>query len=417
MLDFYRNYGSPWPIAPLAPALGELICLNIMISAYTEQAYENRKHVIAYMEEAIKTLEGKLNSSQSPVLIPIQQGIAKNINEVIQYLNKPEMNRDLGEAIAFISSLFDKRTGLTEFMYAVSSTQSRSARDVAAKEEKASIRPEKMANDVARFLTDSFTLVKFLSGWVVSGQDLVSLLGKYGAYFWDQLIAADDPEVFVREMQCTIEANECRKPNRERMMANLQDMMQYMIPMLQQYATDTGDTKPINAFLEKLGESMEEDVTPWELGPWRPEPDPAMQQMQQMQMQLEQAKLQAEVQTKQMEAQAKQAEIEKAQIETQRAMIDAQAQSQAAEAELQKKQLEFAFDQAAHQQELIQDQNQHVQELDQKRQEFLLSLMQKREEGAQKIQQMRDEGAVKVEVAKRTAAAKPKAKPVSKGTA
>src|SRR5690606_34442582 len=104
------------------------------------------------------------------------------------------------------------------------------------------------------------------------GRDLVPLLGRYGAHFWDQLIAGDDPEVFVREMQATVEANECRKPNRERVLANLQEMLQFMLPVLQQYAMATGDTRPLNEFFAKLGQSMEQDVTGWTLGPWQPAP-------------------------------------------------------------------------------------------------------------------------------------------------
>jgi hypothetical protein len=394
-LDFYRDPKSAWPIAPLAPGLGELISLNILISAAVENAFEGRKQIIAYLESAAADVRGKVDSSQSPVLIPLKDTVAKSINEVIQYLNKPGMNKDIWDAINMVSQMFDKRTGLTEFMYAVSGTQSRSARDVAAKEEKAAIRPEKMSEDVAKWMTASANLEKFLAGWTVEGYDLAPLLGRHGAHFWDQLIAGDDPEVFVREMQATVESSELRKPNRDRLMSNLQEMMQYMLPVLQGYAQTTGNTEPLNAFLEKMGTAMEQDVAGWRFGPWAPEPDPQMQQMQQMQMQLDQAKQEAEVQSKQIDAQKAQVELQKAQVETQRASIEAENQIGANQVEVESKQLEFLFDQAKHDQELEQDDEFHQQELSQKREEGLMGLMQRRAEGQLKIAQMRNEAVIK----------------------
>lgn len=409
VLDFYRHPNSCWPIAPLAPALGELIALNIMISAYTEQAYENRKHIIAYLKSAIKDVQGKIDSADSPALIEINDNVHKSVNDIIQYLNKPEMNGDLGNAIAFVSEMFDKRTGLTEFMYAVSSTQSRTARDVAAKEEKAAIRPEKMANDVANWMTESANLEKFLAGWVLEGQHLQPLLGRHGAFFWDQLIAAEDPEVFVREMQATVEANECRKPNRERVLANLQEMLQFTLPMLQQYATDTGDTEPLNAFLSQLGASMEQDVTAWRLGPWRPEPDPQQQQQQELLLQFEQAKQQAELTIKQVDAQKAQLEVQQTQMEVQKATLELQLQAESGGVDLQAKQLEFVFDQQEHQQELQQQDEEHQLNLQHQQQEHMLNLLNQREQDQQKLEQMQQEGRIK-------RAAQSAARPTGKST-
>lgn len=393
LLDFYRDYKSAWPIAPLAPAMGELVVLNVLISAFTEQAYENRKTIIAYVESAAKECEETLKSGKNPAFVKLNDTIHKDIKAIIQYLQRPEMNKDLLEAIAFVGNLFDKRTGLTEFMYAMSTTQSRTAKDVAAKEEKASIRPEKMANDVAHWLTESADLEKFLAGWTLEGQHLTELFGRWGSLMWDRLIVAEDPEVVVREMRATVQASDVRKPNKERLAQNLQEMQQYLVPMFQQYAQDTGQTEPLNAFLKTLGESMEQDMSQWELGPWQPQVPPEQQEQMQAEMQMEQLKLQTEVMIKQMEAQIKEMELQKSQVE-------AQAEAGAAQTEAMQRQLELAFDEADHSQELEASEETHEQTMTHDRLEFLQDLMQKRRENQQKIEQMKREGQVKVQLAK-----------------
>jgi hypothetical protein len=390
LLDFYRDSNSCWPIAPLAPALGELTAMNILLCSFVDQAYENRKTILAHMGSQAKEIKKALASGDNPALLEINEAAGQTLDKIINFLQRPEMNNDLLDAINFLSEKFDKRTGLTEIMYAmnVGGAASRTARDVAAKEEKASIRPQKMSNDVAHFLTESADLEKFLAGWTVEGKDIVELLGRYGAYFWDELIVAENPEVFVREMRATVEASDVRKPNKERLQQNLQGMLQYMVPMLQGYATDTGDSKPINAFIAALGESMEQDMGDWELGPWRAQPSEEEQQAQQQQMQaqqqqmqLEQAKLKVEILAKQIEAQKSAAELEQQQLET-------QIESQTGGTDIVKRQLELIFDRTEHEQEIEQDEEVHEQEMVQSRQSFIQQLLQTRAENAVKIEGM-----------------------------
>src|SRR5690606_3182663 len=54
LIDFNRNPESCWPIPPLAPAMGELIALNVLASAFLENAYENRRQIVAYLKSAAK---------------------------------------------------------------------------------------------------------------------------------------------------------------------------------------------------------------------------------------------------------------------------------------------------------------------------------------------------------------------------
>ena len=410
LLDFNRNPDSAWPIAPLAPALGELICMNVLISAFVDQAYENRKQLIAYMGSAGKKIREALKSRENPALLEINDAAQQSIDKMIGFLNRPGMNNDLLDAIGVLSGMFDKRTGLTEIMYSmnVGGSASRTARDVESKEEKASIRPDKMAQDVARFMTEGADLEKFLAGWTVEGGDLLPLLGKYGAYFWDQLIASEDPEVFVREMRATVESSDIRKPNRERLSSNLRNMMQTLLPVLEKYSVDTGDTSQLNAYFDAMGDSMEQDFGKWALGPWRPEPSEEQQQA----AQLEQQQLQADLQKTMMEVQKSQAEIQKTQVET-------QIQAATGGVDVKKQQMELQFDQAKnaqelqieqlklgqelkidkikHGQEMQKDSQKHVQDVQQDQQKFVQDMSQDKLKHVMGIFQKRAENQIKIE--------------------
>lgn len=385
-LDFYKNPQSAWPIAPLSPGLGELTVMNILASAIAEQGYENRKLIIAYLEEHAKTVKAAITSNESPCLVPIGSTAQQRVDDIIQYLKRPEMNTDILKAFDYLAVQFDKRTGLSEFMYAMNAggVASRTARDVAAKEEKASIRPEKMSNDVGAWMTEASRLEKFLAGWTVTGEDVRPLLGRFGARLWDDLIANEDPELIVREMTATVEASDIRKPNKERLAANVQQMLQSVMPVYQQYAADTGDTRPLNEFLNTFGEAIEQDVSGWALGEWRPEPSEEQQQAAQMEM----AKQEAEVQKRQLEVEIKS-------LDMQRSIAEAQREAQQGNFDAAGKQLEFLFSTAKHEQDMGHDDERFDQELTQDRVKFLQELGQRRIEGAAKVDQMRRESLAK----------------------
>lgn len=395
-LDFYRDPNSPWPIAPLAPALGELICLNILASAFIEQAYDNRKQIIAYLSSASTTLEAALKGSASPALVEINDNAHKSINEVMQYLNRPNMNTDLIQAIEYVSQLFDKRTGLTEIMYAMNTggTQSRTAADVQEKSERASIRPDKMAKDVAKWISHGGTISMFAARWNVEGQSLVPMLGKFGARLWDILVTEEDPEVFVREMKCHVEANDLRKPNKAREAENLSSMMQVLVPELSKHADVTGDTGPLNSYIKAYGRAIEQDVADFEMGPRSPGPE-AMQAAQE-QAELEKQKLQADVEKSQADIALKEMDLQIKQIDAQVAMATGGVEIEKAQAELQIQGAEAS-------QKLQIDQAMAAQALQQKHEIGILEIMQRRTEGAEKIAQMREQGELKVSLAEQQA--------------
>lgn len=341
VLDFYQNTESCWPIAPIAPGLGELICINVLASVVTSQTYENSRQVVAYLGSAAQEVEKALRGNDQYSFVKINEGVQKSINDCIQYLQRPEINMDVWKTIDWLSTVFDKRTGLSELLYSMNpgGAQSRSAEDAKIKQANASVRPEDMANRVAKHQTAIAEAEKICAYWSIKSSDVKPLLGMAGAMAWEKYVENEEPEVVFREMRCSVGASDVKKPNKEREAANMTTLSGFMLAELSKHADVTGDTKPLNSFIAAVGDSIEQDTSDWVMGDRVPmPPPPEAAQMQQAQMDLEMQKLQADVQKSQMDAQAK--------------ATDAQSKQMLAEMKSQEMQAGLQFDAMRGQQQL-----------------------------------------------------------------
>ena len=123
-LAFYPHSGnSLWPEPPLAPAIGELTVLNILVSAYVQSAYDNRQQIIGVMKGMVEDLQGLMQSNKSPLVVEMDfaGSVKKSVQEVIQFMNRPEINQDVPRTIEFIMHLIEQRTGLSDMMYGMNS--------------------------------------------------------------------------------------------------------------------------------------------------------------------------------------------------------------------------------------------------------------------------------------------------------
>lgn len=302
-LDFWHQPDSAWPLAPLAMGLGELIFLNVFISSLADRIYQDGLSKAAIRQDVAAEAVEKLISFEHEVL-ELNPSVAGNINELVSFLQRPNVNFDAFRMIEYVSSMFDKRVGLMELLYGLNpgGKVSRTAADANIKGEAVSTRPEWMASQVESWQTEIANLERIAAGYAVAGQTLEPLLGSIGSMLWDTLITQADPSVYMREMQARIEANSIRKPNKARDNENMQQISGYMIPMLQWYTGQTGNTEPLNAFLKAAGRAIDQDVDGWLLPPIQPpQPSPEEMAAQQEAMEMEKARKMADIQKRNMD--------------------------------------------------------------------------------------------------------------------
>lgn len=301
-LKFYNVTGSVWPLAVLAPGLGHLIAMNIIAVAFLQQAWDRRRDFIGVAQHAKDAIELAINSDKNPALIPLSSVTGQPLNELIQYLQRPEMPTDLLQWLEWLSDGFAKATGLLDIYYGVTKTQIRVSSDMDAKSKAANIRPEKMAGDVANWVNRFSTSELWLAAQHVPAQQLTSLLGQFGAMAWQALYNAVPLEVLTQETEAWIDSKDLQRPDYARDLEGLQQIAQSFMSYATPYSEATGDTSQMNAFLSMWMKSM--DMRQFDalmFGPWSTQQSPEMQQMQ-----MRMAELQAsELEAKTMETQAK----------------------------------------------------------------------------------------------------------------
>jgi hypothetical protein len=290
----------------------------------------------------------------------------EDISKAVSVLQQPESRQDIAKMIEFISGMFDKRVGLTAFAYGlnVDNTQNRTAEETVAKSRAISARPEFMMKQVVDWQAQVAQSEAFLTRWFVTADDVRPLVGDIGAMLWSQYIESTDVELVTRQFEYTVDAASIRRPNRDRDVANYQQVTGLWMPVIQQYGQQSGNYGPLNYLMKMWGEyhdcNMEEAMIPPP-----PEPDPEQEEMQKMGQQLELAKVQAEIEKLQADAQSKvQGEDPvKAEMEAERAMMQLEMQRAKAEQDLEtgasKSVLELLQGQAKHDAEMVQGQEIH----------------------------------------------------------
>ena len=243
-LDFHDIPGSPWPLATMAMGLGELVFMNVVLSCLMERAHESCQSILAFDKSLEEDLTARIQQKDWSGLVPVDLGgnTNKKIQDMLAFVPTPDIKTDIFGVLDIIAESFDKRTGLTDLMYGLNpgGKVSRSAADAQHKESAVNVRPEEMQRRAENWQTLVANLDRIAAGWHVKGSDLEPLLTPKEATLWDQLINTE-PEIYVRQMRTTLEADSIKKPNKFRDNANLQQVIGYIMPVLTQQWQMTGD--------------------------------------------------------------------------------------------------------------------------------------------------------------------------------
>lgn len=272
-VDFYSKPRSVWPISPVSPGLGELKFINWSMSFLANRIKTSCRDFIGVAKAAAEDIKEKIQHGGDFSILEIEASM-QGINNVIQFLQTPPVNQDIWQILTAVMEMFDKRVGLSELLYGMQNTQARSATEVQVKQQNLSVRPDWMASTVEASATRCARLEAMAARWYVEPQDTVQILGQQGAMLWESLVLNQDVEVVSREMDYRVEASSARKPNKDRDAANMAEAMPMLAPILDNHASMTGDTNPINSLIQTWGKSIDQDLTGMMMAPRMPPAPP-----------------------------------------------------------------------------------------------------------------------------------------------
>ena len=308
-ISFFHKPGCVWPISLFKPVIGEMRFINWCMSFLADRVAASSTTYIGVAKAAGAEIQAKVNSSSGPyTVVEIADILGKSINDVVSFMNSPNVNTDVWRMVAEVMERIDKATGLTELMYGMSSRQIRSAREADIKDANTSIRPDDMAEMTENWISQTVMKEMEIAAWAMDGPDVEPVLGQAGAYVFVKTMQSQGFESVVRDYNYTIEAGSARKPNKANRLRSLNDFGQVALPVIQQFAMQ-GFVEPWNAYMAEYGKALDMDPRGFLINlPPPPEPDPKQQAMQDAHEALALQEHQVEVQDKQVEVQGKQIE-------------------------------------------------------------------------------------------------------------
>lgn len=395
-LWFYPDPEGPWPIPPLAPALGELKAINCIVSWLVNRTWQSSRQMWAVLGQYHDDMKKQLEEGDDLSVFSIPAGATDDIKKICQLIEQKEVNADSWKVLDLLYSAFDKRVGLPEGAYGKNEdgTQNRTAEETMAKQQAIGVRPQHMQKRVVSWQSRLAGIEAILAWMFVKGQDAQPLFGQVGSQLWDSYIANSDYEQVVRQMGYEVAAASIRRPNRDRDVANLQEVAARILPVMQTYGESSGNYEPVNGFMKKWGELHDMDVDGMLIPP--PDPNDPSTQLQQQLQQAEVMKTTAEAKKAEAEAQANpMLELQmEAEMEQQKLAMEQQAQQQEAAIDLQKAEAELQMDikrleaeLAMKKMELQMKAQEHQMDMAFKQQESQVDLAVKKEQGAQQIAQ------------------------------
>ena len=261
-LDFYKDPDSSWPVPPLAPALGELKLLNFLLPWATNRVWSSSRDFWAIAQQHIEEYRSYILEGEDQCIIPTPVGV-DDVNKAVKILTQPESRQDIWRIIDFAETMFEKRTGMTETAFGRNEdgTQNRTAEETLAKNRAVGVRPEYLAKKVVGWMGEVACNEANLVRAFVSGDDYARRCGPIGKLLWEQFVSSQDAEAISLQMEFTIAASSIRRPNRDRDLGNLTQVMQTFVPPSLQYGWTTGSFDSYNWFVKKWGEYHDMDMS------------------------------------------------------------------------------------------------------------------------------------------------------------
>jgi hypothetical protein len=236
-------------------------------------------------------------------VIELPQITGHKIDELVKFLQAPDFPESIWKMLAEVLDLIDKRTGLTELIYGLSSRQIRSATEATVKDANLAVRPDDMAQSVENSLSLVNVREMQAARWFCEGKDLLPAVGRMGSAVWEQLVQTQDVDSVVRDFAYRLEAGSARKPNKSNKIAQLQEMGQVILPTAQALVL-AGMPNIWNAYITDMLKAMDLDPTPYlvqlpdpaEQGPSPEEQQAEMEiRLKQLEMEMKQFGMQQEL--------------------------------------------------------------------------------------------------------------------------
>lgn len=254
---FHEIPNDPWPLAHLAPAMGELKFLNWAFGHIATKVRTTTRDFIGVLKSAGEEIKSKILNGSDLTLIEIPESLGKTIDQVVGFLKHPEFNGDIWKVMEAVMGEFEKRTGLSELMYGESGKQMRSGTEAQLRGDQINIRPDDMAECVEAAMSNGARMEALAARWHLTPQDVEPVLGTNASQWWQQLVYVADPKQILFSLQYRVESGSAKKPNKTRDQDQATNLLNNILPVLIQWMTGTGQIDQANALILFWAKAMD----------------------------------------------------------------------------------------------------------------------------------------------------------------
>lgn len=264
-LAFYKDPNSVWPISLIKPAIGEIRFVNWCMSFLADKAAASCTTYIGVLKDAAEDIRRQLDSPNSPYrVIELSRILGKSMSEVVTFLQAPEFPQHVWAMVAQVMEIIDKKTGITELMYGLTSRQMRSATEADVRQQNIQIRPDDMATRVEDWLSHQAMKEAEAACWLNRYEDWEGPLGPMAAQVMSQYTQSQDFDQVVRDFSYRITADSARKPNKAQKLQDLYELGQTALPTIQVFAQQ-GLVDPWNAYIADVCQLLNLDPARYQI--------------------------------------------------------------------------------------------------------------------------------------------------------
>jgi len=275
MLSFHRKPGYVWPISHIKPGIPELRFLCWAFSFLAQRVATSCETLIGVSKAADQDIKDQILSQSEAgfKVVELSEMLGRSVQDVISVFQLPNVTNEIWNVISAVTEMLDKRLGMTELVYGLTSSQMRSATEASVKSEQISVRPDDMAECVENAMTMLSRREALACRWLLQPEDIEPILGPIGTMSWQKFVSSMDPYQVAREYDYRIEAGSARKPNKATRAEQMQTAVQTLGPVLSNLI-GMGIVDPFNALIGDWAESLDIDASPYMVPPPAPpQPD------------------------------------------------------------------------------------------------------------------------------------------------
>ena len=262
MLDFYTETSNPWAISPLRAALPLQRFIDHVITYIMNRSRHASRILIPVAGDLHDAVEEAMESGADFAMIKTDRD-PEEIKKSLGFITFPDVSKDLYQALDIAIGIFEQITGMNSLLSANPQRQMRSASEAQVLNAFATNRPDDYAQQVESWQSEIGRKEAMMSRMYVNPAQVQKLFREKGpqggplTQLWNMTIATPDPIKASSEWAYELEAGSARRKNKQKQVADANQLMQTYLPAAMQYGFTQGDFGPANQLTAIFGEALD----------------------------------------------------------------------------------------------------------------------------------------------------------------